>query len=206
MCKAQLRALVRSKPGEDVVAWTAPIHCTSLKYRFGQLPYFVPCTAGIQASLPMFAHAAIASYIYIADTCYKCSLNPARYITAVCEHVQADPWLLPGRQAVFKFSVSTTWCSTYMSCCIAPFPLSIKQPCLVVNAHIIQPVLCFPCRRSPQIGQQAWSHRVFERTDHTQAQTRENPQFLGVPWDCACIICVVPYLEPKSLRARDVAE
>lgn len=59
---------------------------------------------------------------------------------------------------------------------------------------------------SPQIGQQAWSHQVFERTDHTQAQTRENPRYLGVQRDCACVTCVVPHLGPKSLRARDVAE
>lgn len=95
MCKAQLCALVRSKPGEDVMAWTADIHCQSPKYKFGQLPYFVPCTAGIQASLLMFAYAAIALYIHIADTCYKCSLNHARSIAPVYEHAEADSWTAP---------------------------------------------------------------------------------------------------------------
>lgn len=38
---------------------TAHSHCTSSKYKFGQLPYFEPCTADTQASSPMFAYAAI---------------------------------------------------------------------------------------------------------------------------------------------------
>lgn len=67
MCKAQLHALVRSKPGEDVMAWTANSHCSSPKCKFGQLPYFEPCTAGTQASSPVFAYAAIAPDNPIAD-------------------------------------------------------------------------------------------------------------------------------------------
>lgn len=40
LCKSQLYALVRSKPGKDVIVWTAHSHWTSSKYKFGQLPYF----------------------------------------------------------------------------------------------------------------------------------------------------------------------
>lgn len=79
---------------------------------------------------------------------------------------------------------------------------SIKQLCLTVNALVIQPVLCFPRLSSPQIGQQAWSCWVFERTDHTQAQTRENPQYLGLQRDCAHVTYVVPHLGPKCLRVK----
>ena len=102
------------------------------------------------------------------------------------------PGLLPGSKADCNFTLGTTWCSTYVPCYTAPFPLSIKQLCLAVDALVTQPVLCFQCLSSGRAAGLVPSG--FERTDHTQTQSRENPQYLGVQWDCGHVTCGVPHL------------
>lgn len=93
----------------------------------------------------MFAHAAIAPYLHIAGTCYKCSLNRARYLAPVYEHAQAESWTAPREtkltvisllapldaahtcyaallSSLYKTAVSDSQCTRHSACPLLPAP------------------------------------------------------------------------------------